>query len=170
MEFKQRHNKCLCMGAWSLLNILKPFLDHWDWIPIVYLFPNPCLNVWHHTCLLNILSTVCQVNWIFFSFCTFTHSPYDYGYYSLCPLVSNSHNFSLVLSFLVCFWLQLLGPSLGSWQASLKTQPSKVPSAWFCPTPSTWCCSWTWRDLWWLVSHLSSHILGSARSCLADSP
>lgn len=51
----------------------------------------------------------------------------------LCPLVSNSHNFSLALSsFLVngqdgWFWFQLLGLNFVLCQASLKTQLSKVP-------------------------------------------
>lgn len=38
---------------------------------------------------------------------------------------------------MVCFWLQLLGPNLGSCQASLKTQLSKVPFGLILlPTPN----------------------------------
>lgn len=125
-------------GAWSLLYILQPLLDKWDWIPVAYLFPNPCLSVWDLTCLFNVLSR-CFLNELSILLLLYFFL-YDCGsYYFLCPLFSNSL-FFLGLFFLSSngqngwFWLQLLDPNLGLCQATLKTQLCRFPLALTLPS------------------------------------
>ena len=94
--------------------------------------------------------------------------------YFLCTLVSNSHNFFLVLSSFLSSWPEWLFSGFSFW-VQIWLMPCLIADTTLQgsfglilhPTPP-WYYSWTPRDQQGLVSQTPSHILGSARSHLVS--